>query len=363
MSELPAERLERLLAGELSPEEQRRLAQAALDDPDLFDQLTAVAAVASTSDRDRTREAPIPFRRPAPVRGFRRAAMTAAAVAAMIALAIGYRWRSAGPEPSAPESASVQPSEPNPATTSRPAPVAVAPILLTVYAGGSERAPAAFRADDTARRVPKAEGLVISENAGIIEIDLGSLDGLTQGLELGVTRAEKSDAEIGRVTIATVFREQSRGRTPEPAAVHQGDRIHMAPDVHVTALLNQITARRSAGDTSDVRTLAETAATAAQNPGVSADLRAQALNELGALQIDQREYDAAERTLQTALTQAGTVAKLRVTNNLGALAALRGDRATAEALYRQARSLADAAALDAERAAIDKNLDALAQAR
>jgi Flp pilus assembly protein TadD len=51
---------------------------------------------------------------------------------------------------------------------------------------------------------------------------------------------------------------------------------------------------------------------------------------------------------------------VRVTNNLGAVAALRGDVAAADRLYRQARSLAGASAgLAADREAIDKNLDGL----
>jgi len=51
---------------------------------------------------------------------------------------------------------------------------------------------------------------------------------------------------------------------------------------------------------------------------------------------------------------------MRVTNNLGAVAALRGDFAAADTLYRQARALAgDSAGLAADRQAIDKNLDGL----
>jgi Flp pilus assembly protein TadD len=55
---------------------------------------------------------------------------------------------------------------------------------------------------------------------------------------------------------------------------------------------------------------------------------------------------------------------MRVTNNLGAVAALRGDLAAADTLYRQARSLAgDIAGLAADRQAIDRNLDGLKSSR
>ena len=55
---------------------------------------------------------------------------------------------------------------------------------------------------------------------------------------------------------------------------------------------------------------------------------------------------------------------MRVTNNLGAIAALHGDRAAAIRLYRAAASLAVASAnLDSDRQAIARNLAALQPAR
>ena len=51
MADVPEETIDRLLAGELPAAEQRRIAQAALSDPDLFEQLTAAGVVTNPSTR------------------------------------------------------------------------------------------------------------------------------------------------------------------------------------------------------------------------------------------------------------------------------------------------------------------------
>src|SRR5262249_5035484 len=159
----------------------------------------------------------------------------------------------------------------------------VAPILLTAYAGDAASPPTTFRADDTARRLPKAEAPVTSENAGIVEIDLGSLDGVKQGMVLATTRLEAPADDVRHVTITTVVRDRSRGRVAD-GAVRLGDIVHVAPDVHLTALLNQLAASRSTGNTNDVRAIVDSIARDVQETRLPAALRAQALNELGALQ-------------------------------------------------------------------------------
>jgi tetratricopeptide (TPR) repeat protein len=207
------------------------------------------------------------------------------------------------------------------------------------------------------------------------------------------------------VTVTTVFRERVRGRTDD-RGIRTGDRIDVPPAVHVAALLEEVAARRSVGDLAGARTVAAAAATRAQEASVSADVRrralaelgtiehalgardesarhlraavdeldaappaspaerAEILNELGTVEIEQRDYAAADRSLQAAQTLADGATRIRVMNNLGAVASLRGNRDAAVALYRQAQSLAAGAAdLAAERAAIGKNLDALARAR
>ena len=65
MPDVPSRQLDRYFAGELSAPEQRDLAQAALDDPELFDALTAAAVVKATVLRDGAPK-PAEVRRAAP---------------------------------------------------------------------------------------------------------------------------------------------------------------------------------------------------------------------------------------------------------------------------------------------------------
>jgi tetratricopeptide (TPR) repeat protein len=169
--------------------------------------------------------------------------------------------------------------------------------------------------------------------------------------------------------------------------------------MYVAAILAQVAARRAAGDPTTAHALAELAASQARTSGVTPDMRRRALdqlgtlkhqkgeldeaarllrgaadefdsapvagpaeraavlNELGAVQIGLKDYVTAERTLLTAQDYATDAIKVRVMNNLGAVAALRGDRRAAERYYQSARALAgESAALAADRAAIDRNL-------
>ena len=319
--------------------------------------------------------------------------MVAAAAAIVLAVAIGSS-RSAR-RPPATENVATAPA----------VPAAIAPPLLLTARFDASSAPA-FRTDAGTSRLPRQTGTIVSVHDGELDLDLGSLDGLKQGSELRAVHGRDDASDGSRVTITVVFRERSRGRLAAGAQVQAGDRVDVAPAVHVTAILEQAAARSAAGDLPGARTLAQLAVSRARTADVSADVRRQSLdqlgrlehqagnldaaapllaeaadefdiapaatpderagvlNELGAIRIEQRNFAAAERALQSAQSSATGVLLMRVTNNLGALAALRGDFAAADTLYRQARSLAgDSAGLAADRQAIDKNLDGLKSSR
>src|SRR6185369_17847833 len=96
MADVPEETIDRLLAGELPAAEQRRIAQAALDDPDLFEQLTAAGVVTNSVDAHReTAPSAVPNKSSAasgsPWTRPRVVVMTmiAAAAAILLAVAIG----------------------------------------------------------------------------------------------------------------------------------------------------------------------------------------------------------------------------------------------------------------------------------
>lgn len=400
MADAPVDAVDRLLAGELSAEEERRLAQSALDDPDLFDTLTAAAAVqAVVAERDHRETLDERSRRVTDHaqhatgharqdvrRGLQILAGVALAAAATIAIAVGY-FRSTPAIPSAP------------AVVVSQSPVEIAPVVLTARV--ERTADQTFRSEPSSSRIPRQTGTVVTVRDDDVEIDLGSLDGISEGLTLTVLHPT-AGSKPSAITVTTVFRERARGRPRGGSVVGAGDRVEVNAGVHVKAILEQAFARQSAQDQAGAAKLLELAASNAESPDVPADVRRQAreqlgelrhqsgeladaarllgaaagefekapvassseradaLNELGAVQIEQHDYPSAERTLRSAEVSAAGAAKMRVMNNLGAVAALRGDRAAAKSFYESAHALAaESPDLASDRAVIEKNLTAL----
>jgi len=407
MAESLDERVDRYIAGDLSAPEQRELAQSALDDPALFETLTAAALL-----RQRAREeaeprslAPTisPIRRPSRARMvlFAGGALAAAAV---LALVVVYRSSptSNGPNPQEAErrGGSV-PSE------SRSASANIHATILTARLGEADgTSTGEFRSVERGTRPPKISGLVTSSADGEVEIDLGSLDGIAKGSIVQIAGGAAPARSIGTLTMTTVFRERSRGRSASGAAPSVGDRVDLAPDVHMAALSEHAAALAASGDTASARALAGQAAEIAQTHHVSSgagrlalyqaavldhaygsadsavrtlrlaaaqfeaapvatrDERARILSALGAALIAQDNIAEAEQTLKLAQPIATGRVGVQVANNLAALAIRRGDRAAAESLYRSALTLAgNAPGLEADRRAVQSNLDALAAAR
>ncbi|MGH9142790.1 MAG: hypothetical protein ACRD2I_16785 [Vicinamibacterales bacterium] len=396
MTDMVDHRIDRLLAGELAPAEQRQVAQAGLDDPDLFDELVAAALTRSALEVHRTPRHS-PSEKPAPasesVRRWPRFAIGGAvAAAAAVAFAIAYtQWTDrAVPAPSV-------------------APIGHAPMALPAPVLLSARAQLVpdqtFRSDEHASRLPKRSGTVVAAHDGLVDLDLGSLDGLRQGEDVRVFRGSHGTVDAGRIRITAAFRERARGR-PVGGMPRPGDRVEAGAALHVKALLDQAAARHSLGDAAGARALFALAVSDSEATDVPSNLRRQALeqlgmfrheagdlddatrslnqaanefdaapvaasaeradvlNELGAIQIEQGSYAAAEATLRAAESHATGASKMRVANNLGALAALRGDRAAAESSYRLAYSLAkETPDLARDRADIEKNLNTLRTSR
>jgi hypothetical protein len=362
MADPTDDRVERYFAGQLSAAEERELAQAALDDPDLFDELTALAV---TKDAIVQPAAVLPFRR-------RRVAVALGAIATLAAslLVFVVFQRSSSPvEP--PESLAVSSSPPD--ATPAPPPKALtlgsAPVILTARL--AEASSPEFRAGGGDTRAPKAQGAVVEVNDGVAAVDLGSLDGVAQGTVLVVSRGQTKGPAIARLTITRVFRERSTGLADGSDTVRVGDRAEVPVAAESAAYLERVSARLAAGDLNAARTAAERAVALAQSAEVPADQRqraqaslAEVLNELGAASIARAEYEEAERLLQQAREAATGAVSAYVINNLAAVAALRGDLRTAEALYREALALAGTSAdRESDRRAIEKNLEALRAAR
>ncbi len=368
----PDDRLDGFMAGELSAPQQRELAQAALDNPELFDTLTAAALLKETvraSDAAPAVDAPVRANR-ARVAMIAGGAMAAAAVLAWLAIR--------PPAPPARDTVAA------PATTARlrepaePAPASAAPVFLRAQLDDGGGQASAFRSVERGSRLPKEAGEVTSVDNGDIEVNLGSLDGVENGSTLRIVARNDGAATL---QLDAVFRERSRGHLTAGAA-HPGDRAEVSRAQHVNALLDHARSRAAAGDFAPATRLAELAVARAGGGPVEPPVRRRALAALGALEyragavedaarhlrlavaelekettaspadraglldalatalIDRREYTDAERMLQAAAPQAAGRTAVRIANNLGALAALRGDRAAAESHYRSALELA-----------------------
>jgi hypothetical protein len=350
MSKSDDRRLDAYLAGDLSPQEERAFAQASLDDPELFDQLASAATVNAAAAN-----AAVTARRSKMVRPGWMLLGAAAAVATIVAAVSIDRWGSTPPPaPTTTASGRSTPSAAEPGT--RPPRAASQPVLLAArLAALAEQSPE-FRSPTDASRAPKSSGVVVSVEGSEVGIDLGSLDGLTKGSEVQVARAGASTPP--RLTITTVFRERSRGRTASLDVVRAGDRIEVPPDLQLSALFEHVLSRIAAGDADAARTAARQAV--AVSATVTGSESFEAMNELAAVLISSRDYMEAETLLRRAQVRATGVTAVRVANNLAAIAALRGDVGAAESMYRSAlASAGKSPELESARGAIEKNLEAL----
>ena len=155
------DRTDRYVRRELSPEEARELAQASLDSPELFEELTYSALAKSALST--AVPSPNVVRFPHRVRLI---AAGAAAVAAAVVLLSLY---------------SLKP----PRGTEKPALLAIAkpgqPVLLAsgLQAAAADGAPV-FRGPSPDSRAPQPLGSIVSMEDGQASVNLGSLDGLAE---------------------------------------------------------------------------------------------------------------------------------------------------------------------------------------
>ena len=236
--------LDRFARGEVSPTESRELAQKALGDDDLFDELTATA-IARHGLVTRKRKI---ITRP-------RIAILAAAAAVILAVVLYPLERNT--RPVKPDVAILAP-----------------PILL---ARNADSNPAAYRGADTESRESRATGSIESIANGIATIDLGSVDGLAKDAEVDVVR----DAQvIGQIKVSAIFRDHSRGEIVNGSSIRAKDQIRIQPLARLRANLDQIEAAIARGESEKAMSIVRQASV----EGFEADLsNAEDLNDAGVI--------------------------------------------------------------------------------
>jgi hypothetical protein len=406
--------LDRHLAGELSRAEQRALAQTALDDPELFDLLVIVGAMKTAVLEGGSLEAPavastdgevMRYRRAAGHRTLPRRLSQRLTVGVGLAAAVVLTFM-------------MVPRRPEPATGGAPAdgrsPIAAIgaasrPRLLASRLGEPaeprSRGPVSALTPE-ASRAPQQQGSILALTGGIASVDLGSLDGLANGMELTVVRGTETPVPVGRLIVTSTALERARGRVLSNGALRVGDQVQTSSSVYLSVLAAQVQTRIADDDLTTARTLAERAVAVVESGDVAADSRRAALvqlgaveyrlralaegerhyrlaqaaldtvpaasaaerarisNELGAVLIAEGDYTEAFDVLSVAQSAAAGSAAVaaQVTNNLAALAVLRGDATKAASLYAAALSLVESSPTpsEADRSVIEKNLASLA---
>jgi hypothetical protein len=229
------DRIDRYVRGELSPEEARALAQASLDSPALFDELTDAALAKAALNPSTVRTANV-------LRTWRKTAvLTGGLVAAAVLVLISLPHRPSRREPN------VKPVLDLGSNAGQP--------VLLASGLHSENAPV-FRDGDPDSRAPQAAGVIVSIADGNANINLGSLDGLAKGSELQVFRGSDT---VGRLQVTTVFRDRARASLILVKQLRPQDEVRVGGADHLNGLLQQVDAAFNRGDPDTAIKLAEEA--------------------------------------------------------------------------------------------------------
>jgi tetratricopeptide (TPR) repeat protein len=359
LSSLPqggADPMESYVSGKLSRAAERQLAQAALDDEDLFDALVTHGAVERSLRDPAFRKAlSTPLETRAKVLGFphKTRAIAIGSIAAALTLVGIYSWKSLS-------SGRNQPSQANVGTATRvPAPspsldfAAGRPILLAAdlrpdsvkTEAIKNGATPVFRGADTESRPPQPNGTVLSIDDRQATISLGSLDGLTKGTEIQIFRGANSKQPIARILVTTVFRDSARGLITGGQSIRENDRVSAQPAVYLAAVLEETNRLADSGESEKGRSMARSALTWADSAAVSPGAAERKIFErLGALDFQAGDAVAAEKDYRSAAASFDTppsesaAEQAATLNSLGVLYLLRSDYAQAEAQLNQARA-------------------------
>jgi Flp pilus assembly protein TadD len=330
------DKLARFARGELSPAEERELAQESLESPAWFEELTATA-LAKTA----VRSIPAPAE---PVRSawWRSPFLFVAAAAIVVGVFIlPYLSRISQKQS---ESSQIA-SSPGPRTGVLLSPTLVfspgssQPVLLAedLQITASSPATKIFRGETETTRAPRQIGSILSIEDGQATIDLGSTDGLAKGSELAVYRDHTLKDPVGSLRIGTVFREQSRGEARGQGLKTQYA-VRVSDRAHLEALLEQADDLQARGDLGGARRGATSAVSWVKTAKIPLSDQANAMRVLAGLDYQAGDAGAAETHYRAALAllsadpRASPNDLSALENDLAALAMVRGDYDSAQKL-------------------------------
>jgi tetratricopeptide (TPR) repeat protein len=319
------DRIDRYARSELTAAEARELAQASLDSPELFEELTW-SAVAKTGLPSATSSKVVPF--PRKVWFF-----IAAAAAALLLISF-YTVR---PFLSTRKSADISQAKPSLPFSARSG----QPLLLASGLDPVRPDPTVFRSPTPDSRAPQAKGLILSFEDGMATIGLGSLDYIEKGAELQIFPDDRATQPVGRMVVTTVFRESARGQVLDGLKIPIHSEVRVPGVLYLAALLEQVDALTNRGDLPAARSKAEEAQKWAENANVPLGDKGKALEKLARLEYQTGLFPAAEKHFQSAadnLATAPLTEQSAAWNNLAVIRLATGDYPGAEAPLNQAVS-------------------------
>ena len=359
------EPLERYVAGGLSASEERQLAQAALENEELFDALAAHGAAEQTLDKAEFRAA---ISKPPKVIRFSRKSRLLAvggAIAAAIVLFTLYLRAPMARPGAVDRQQAANAGVKDPGAKLRPTPDVSAgadqPVLLAIQISPRTADTAAFRGDEQSSRPPRGDGSILSVEDGVATVDLGSVDGLAKGSELQVVRGS------GRLTVTTVFRDSARARVSGGSSIGPRDHVRMNRSDYLGALAQQVDSLAARGDSKAATDAAQKALAWADSESVTPGEKRGILERLAALEYDSALFDAAAEHYRLVVNSmqgpppAPASERIAVSNNMAALYLLEGDEQRAEALLVEAVS--NTSLTPEARASRLNNLGVLAEVR